>query len=293
MRNKILLLLCTILIMTSCNSLSNIPPETEKITNHVSAQNTEEIETERITNHVSPQNTEEIEVTTEFENPFELYDWRQISSDGGLGIGHDNIALPKEEALAFLSYFDEQFSSSFIKYAELCSLGDIEYMILTEADEDNIRSLIKYIYTLRIYDDHYRHGYFEFAIHVEHLTASDSRNIVDYKPRNDSLDIDLKHESPQNMATSRHKSKSMIHEDRLYQYDSNGEVKWISMIVDDYFITLGRCEFFGEKNSHYTEQFYFKDYAPAEPNFITLLLEGAEYEEVANSFRQMIATEAE
>lgn len=144
-------------------------------------------------------------------------------------------------------------------------------------------------YTFRVYDDRYEHGYFEFDVKVEHLTTDDSRDITDYKPLDGSLDTELKHESPENMSSSKHKRKSIIHENSLYQYDSNGEVKWISIIIDDYRIVVGRCQFFGKEESNNFEEFYFKDYISVEANFLTLLLSGAEYETVVESFRQMIS----
>ena len=73
----------------------------------------------------------------------------------------------------------------------------------------------------------------------------------------------------------------------IYTYDPQGELLYMDMIIDDYRIHFSRGN---QKIGKEYIDCYFKDYAPAEPNFITLLLEGAEYEDVAESFRKMIAT---
>ena len=63
--------------------------------------------------------------------------------------------------------------------------------------------------------------------------------------------------------------KKIIHENCLYQYDSNGEVKWIGIIIK-IIALLGQMSIFDKEESNYSEEFYFKELVSVETNFLIL-----------------------
>ncbi len=195
----------------------------------------------------------------------------------------------EEEYRAFLQCFKELLPESFIKYDQFSKLGKFGAMVILSYDGS------KYTYEINDEDPQYAqydYGVYNIYMKITHLSDEESRNLEDY---DDHVQIDIYHENGEhnNLAVSMYDDPQrhiVYYHDIRYMYDDQGELWYMDMIIDDYRIHFSRGNQLIGKD--YIDC-YFKDYAPAEPNFITLLLEGAEYEEVAESFRQMIATKAE
>ena len=244
------------------------------------------------TEEIAKETESETEAETEAEtiDPRTLYDWQwtnasysYINGDEAPWIGDE------EEYRAFLQCFKELLPESFIKYDQFSKLGKFGGMVILSYDGSQ--------YTYEINDEdpqyaQYDYGVYNIYMRITHLSDEESRNLEDY---DDHVQIDIYHENGEldDLTVSPHDSSKrhiIYYNDIRYTYDDQGELWYMNMIIDDYRIHFSRGN---QKIGKEYIDCYFKDYAPAEPNFITLLLEGAEYEEVANSFRQMIATESE
>ncbi|MBQ7316464.1 MAG: hypothetical protein IJW90_05055 [Clostridia bacterium] len=230
------------------------------------------------------------ETDAEIIEPRILYGWHwtndsytYINGDATPWIGDE------EEYRAFLHSFKELLPESFIKYDQLSELGRFGAMVLLSYDGS------KYTYEFNDDDpqyDQYDYGVYNIYIKITHLSDEDSHNLKD---DDGDVRIDIYHENGEldDLTVSPYdnsKRHVVYYNDIRYMYDDQGELWYMDMIIDDYRIHFSRGN---QKIGKEYIDCYFKDYAPAEPNFITLLLEGAEYEEVAESFRQMIATKAE
>ncbi len=285
-----------LLTLYSCQTTSE-PQET--LPEMKEGLNTEETGTEEIPEETE---TEEIPEETETEesvyepgpnDPANLYDWYwwdRKNNKIAIYPDVDSSINDVDEYKAFCQYppFQKILPPNFLGYDQLSPLGQFQYLLIQ--DHNAYKCYFNY------YDegDQYPEGRFTFNINIKYLSNNDSHDIEDEISKLDQNKVFEENDKIGDMTVTTIGSDSskifwIVKNNMLYRY-SEGHLTSVRLIVDDYDITIAQSTNYIQGES---KRCYFKDYAPAEPNFITLLLEGAEYEEVANSFRQMIATEAE
>ena len=280
-----LLLLCSCQILYSSEMMSSDATDTATETQTESGTN--EIMTEIQTESVAT----ETETQAELLNPFKIYDWSDWCHDGKTIYFVDTSPTinHEEEYRVFCQYFESSLPDQFITYDQLSALGTYDCFILLEMYRDG---QWKYMYDIHEEAEKYPYGCYEISVKITGLTDDKVRNIENYRSIWEEEDIYEVTDDLDDMTTNVYKDshKGINYHDIDYHYYSNGDLYYAKLVIDNYLVQISQGSVYVDGKF---EPCNFKDYAPAEPNFITLLLEGAEYEEVAESFRQMIATKAE
>lgn len=223
---------------------------------------------------VTTANTVE-ETTDELFDPVKYYDWYWYTNNYSISDVENPAFETIGEYYAFMDHFDQVLPQDMITYSCLEEIGDFEDFIM--CGSGNFRD---YSYGLHVKND------ILLQIDIFHMSDGDSLDVGDHR-KPIRLHIPSSDEDVTDMRTSDHRGVTVRLHNADFLYDTNGEIVHIITYISGYRITIQPRTVRDDNGRN--KRCSLRGYDLSDKNFISLLLSGAEREDVEKAFLDMIS----
>lgn len=212
-------------------------------------------------------------------SPVDRFNWYWLDQNGEIVV-LDYLPATRswDEYDAYCWYFAEHFSERFVSYDMLEGLGSFDSFVFYPWDDAGV--VTTYSYGLHGDDN------VNLDITFHHLSEGESSDIRDHRP-GDNRYYPTSGEDTSDMRTSDHRDMIVRLNNADFLYDTNGEIVHIITYISGYKITIKPGTMFYDDGR--IERCSLRGYDLSDKNFISLLLSGAEREDVEKAFLDMIS----